>query len=160
MNITPKTIALAMAAIVVFALVWIAADRQKNPTRADTQSAQMTSTAPSDLPPAYETKENTEGNVTVTVTPQLLQSDQRASFEVVFDTHSVNLDFDVAAIAELRDSRGNTYGQPVWKGDLPGGHHREGTLSFPTPLSGAIQTIILTLTNIAGVKERTFVWNF
>ncbi len=76
---------------------------------------------------------------------------------MIFDTHSVNLDFDVAAIAQLRDEQGNTYGTPAWRGDPPGGHHREGTLSFFTPLK-QVSAFSLILKDIAAVKERTFVW--
>ncbi len=41
----------------------------------------------------------------------------------------VALDTDVAAAAELTvDS--NTWTDPAWDGDGPGGHHRSGTLRF------------------------------
>lgn len=97
-----------------------------------------------------------EGSVTVAVTPQELIPGKPAIFQIVFDTHSVDLNFDVAQIAELRSEKGNTYGAPVWSGDPPGGHHRKGTLTFPTPL--AATNITLTLNTIAGIPERTFEW--
>lgn len=104
------------------------------------------------------TKEQSAGNVTVTVTPQELTPGKPAAFLLVFDTHSVDLTFDVSRIAELRDEKGTTYGTPTWTGDPPGGHHRKGTLTFPTPLTKT-QGITLILKNIAGIPERSFTWN-
>lgn len=122
----------------------------------------VTPTVPSLLPPSnpsslYKTQTNEGGNVTVAVTPRALAAGEPAVFQLVFDTHSVDLDFDVAAAAELRDDQGRTYGVAAWNGDPPGGHHRKGVLSFPTSL-GQRTGITLTLTNIASIKERTFIW--
>lgn len=103
------------------------------------------------------TKEQSGGNVTVIVTPGALAAGKPAVFQLVFDTHSVDLDFDVAAAAELRDEKGAAYGTPLWNGDPPGGHHRKGVLTFPTPLQQTA-TLSLILNDIAGVTERTFVW--
>lgn len=99
----------------------------------------------------------TPSNVTVTVTPQELVPGKPAVFQLVFDTHSVDLNFDVSQIAELRSEKGNTYGVPIWTGDPPGGHHRKGTITFPKPMEQT-SSIMLLLKDIAGVKERTFVW--
>ena len=82
------------------------------------------------------------------MTPQELSAGKPATFQIIFDTHSVNLDFDVAAAAELRDELGNTYGTPTWKGDPPGGHHRKGTLSFSQPLTPSIQQVTITFLNV------------
>ncbi len=117
---------------------------------------------PATLPPnstvLYESKEQSAGNVTVTVTPQELASGKPTTFEIVFDTHSVDLNFDVARVVELRDDQGNTYGTPVWDGSPPGGHHRKGTLLFPIPIKQTTG-VTLTLNDIAGVAERVFTWN-
>ncbi|KKU25128.1 MAG: hypothetical protein UX37_C0030G0001, partial [Microgenomates group bacterium GW2011_GWA2_46_16] len=113
--------------------------------------------APTSASSRFETKEQASGNLTVIVTPQELAAGKPVTFEIVFDTHSVNLDFDVTKAAELRDEQGNTYGTPAWDGDPPGGHHRKGTLTFPIPTEKAT-TITLSLKNISGVNERTFLW--
>lgn len=142
MTISKTTIILAGIAALTILGVWIIAAKKN--------------TAPSQSS-AYQAQTNEAGNVTVIVTPQELGTGNPAVFQIVFDTHSVNLDFDVALIADLRDEKGNSYGPAAWKGDPPGGHHRKGTLSFPTPLK-KVPAISLILKDIAGVKERTFVW--
>ncbi len=73
----------------------------------------------------------TVGAVDVNMTAVSLDADG-ARFRVEFDTHTVELDADLPAAAELRVD-----GQPsgetgLWEGDGPGGHHRAGTLSFDT----------------------------
>lgn len=104
----------------------------------------------------YETKENEGGNVTVSVTPLTLKPGFPSSFDIAFETHSVDLAFDVEQIATLRDETGMSYA-PVWQGSPPGGHHRSGTLRF-TPDLPKPTTAVLTLKNIAGIAERTFTW--
>ncbi|MBI5620750.1 hypothetical protein HY949_03155 [Candidatus Gottesmanbacteria bacterium] len=114
---------------------------------------------PTTIAPGWETKEQAGGNVTVAITPQELIPKKPAVFQIVFDTHSVNLDFDVATAARLTDDQGNAFGTATWFGDPPGGHHRKGTLSFPIPMVQA-SIATLTLKDVAGVKERTFVWKY
>lgn len=118
-----------------------------------TPSATTTNNTP---PPLYATKENEGGNVTVSVTPIRLTPGFPASFDVIFETHSVDLSFDVNSIATLTDLRGVAY-VPHWEGSPPGGHHRQGTLRF-TPDLPRPGTITLTLSDIAGVAKRTFTW--
>ena len=91
---------------------------------------------------ALPTREIAAGEVTVTVTP--VRIDERgAEFDVAFDTHSVDLDLDVAAGAALIVD-GDDWPDPVWEGAGAGGHHREGTLRFAadgTPSGEAVLTI-------------------
>lgn len=77
---------------------------------------------------ALETRTVEAGEVTVEIVPLKLDSGG-AKFELTFDTHSVELDFDVASVARLIVA-GVEWRPAVWEGDPPGGHHREGTLSF------------------------------
>ncbi len=106
---------------------------------------------------------NDDANVTVEVTWK-----GRAAgpvFTVAMNTHSVDLDgYDLRTLAVLRTDRG-TEAQPAsW--DAPkGGHHREGTLTFPAaaadgnPVLGSdTHALTLTIRGIAGVPERTFRW--
>jgi hypothetical protein len=103
------------------------------------------------------------GNVTIDVTWK-----GRAAgpvFTVAMNTHSVDLDgYDLRTLAVLRTDRG-TEAQPAsW--DAPkGGHHREGTLTFPAaaadgkPVLGSdTHALTLAIRGIAGVLERTFRW--
>lgn len=82
----------------------------------------------------YEPQVRTAGEVTIEVKPEELISGQPARFKVSFDTHSEELDFEVAEIASLSGKTGGDYGQPIWDGAGPGGHHRQGTLMFLPPL--------------------------
>jgi hypothetical protein len=68
------------------------------------------------------------GAVTVDITRAHIGADG-AEFELTFDTHSVDLDFDVAAAARLTVD-GVTRPPGTWTGTGPGGHHRQGTLRF------------------------------
>ncbi|MBI3342922.1 hypothetical protein HY032_02090 [Candidatus Gottesmanbacteria bacterium] len=153
MKVTRTTIMVASIATITILAVWsIASGRQASTTTAEIVPS------PASSPSGNQTQTNENGNVTVTVTPQELSVGKPATFQIVYDTHSINLDFDVASVAELRDDQNNSYGMPVWNGDPPGGHHRKGALTFPTPLGKTTQ-IMLTLKNIAGIKERVFAWN-
>lgn len=107
---------------------------------------------------AYETKERSEGNVTVTVTPRTLALSKAPQFDVSFETHSVELDFDVSNLAVLTDQTSTSFGTATWDGSPPGGHHRKGVLTFSQPLSKTTQTVSLTFANVAGIKTRTFTW--
>jgi hypothetical protein len=85
-------------------------------------------------------------------------------FRVVMDTHAVDLDgYDLRQLAVLR-AGGREVRPSGW--DAPkGGHHREGTLTFPSasadgsPTMGpAAGTVELVIRDIAGVPERIFRW--
>lgn len=113
----------------------------------------------SNIPPpqiSFETQTNEGGNVTVSVFPLSLKPGLPASFDVVFETHSVDLTFDVIKVATLTDDRGTRY-TPLWDGSPPGGHHRKGTLRFTPDLSNAT-TYTLTFRDIAGIPTRIFRW--
>lgn len=113
-------------------------------------------------PGATQTSEG--GQVTVKVTWQVAEAGPL--FAVVMDTHSVDLDgIDLRTLAVLRTDDGREARPISW--DAPkGGHHREGSLSFPptaadgSPLIGdSTETIILTIRDVAGVAERSFQWS-
>lgn len=109
------------------------------------------------------TQTNNEGEVTVEVTWQ--GASAGLVFEVVMDTHSVDLDgYDLMTLAVLRTDQGQEVKPSGW--DAPkGGHHRRGTLAFPdkaadgSPLIGPnTRTIELVIRDVAGVPERVFKW--
>lgn len=151
MTFTPKTIALALIAGFFFIILLV----QRSPSSSPVSIHQP---APPQRASAYETKEQSGGNVTVSVTPRNLTSKMLPQFDVTFDTHSVNLDFDVTASATLTDAQGNTLGQSTWDGTAPPSHHRSGTLTFSQPLKPNIQSLTLTLTDIARIPKREFTW--
>lgn len=109
------------------------------------------------------TRADTQGAVSFEVAP--LNLDPTAStldFTVVMSTHSVDLSWDLAALATLSTDTGMQVTGASWP--VNSGHHVEGTLSFPASmgdgrelLSGA-RTLTLTIRD-TDVPTRTFVWD-
>ncbi len=104
------------------------------------------------------TQTNRGGGVDVKVTPRSLARGATVwEFDVAFDTHSVTLAGDPAQFSSLVDSQGRTHPPLAWKGDPPGGHHRQGILQFK-PLAGETE-IELRINGVAGVPTRSFRWS-
>jgi hypothetical protein len=102
------------------------------------------------------------GNVTVAVTWRGLAAGP--VFDVALDTHSVDLDgIDLGGLAVLRVDGAEI--QPLSWDARKGGHHREGTLTFPattadgSPVIDTNAAVELIIRDVAGVSERTFRWN-
>lgn len=117
-------------------------------------------------PPATATTERTRvsegGQVTITATWQ--DSAPRPAFTIVMDTHAVDLDgYDLARLAVLRIDGGTELSPVSWDAP-PGGHHREGTLTFPAEQGGKplitaqTRSIELIVRDVAGVAERVLTW--
>lgn len=89
-----------------------------------------------------ELKQVDAGPATVEITPMQFDSDG-AAFAVVFDNHVQDLEMDLPAEAELTVD-GTVWPARDWSGDAPGGHHREGELTFDQggPARGAIRLTI------------------
>lgn len=104
------------------------------------------------------TQTQSGGGVTVKVTYLNPKASGEVRFQVVLDTHSVNLDgYDLKSLSLLRDEAGKTY--EVAKTENKGsGHHREITIIFSRPSTEA-KRLELVIQDVAGVKERTFRWN-
>lgn len=100
----------------------------------------------------------------VTVKATWAEASTGPVFLVVMDTHAVDLDgYDLARLAVLRVDGGPDLVPVSW--DAPvGGHHREGTLTFPAEQDGKpvigtrTRTIELVIRDIAGVPERVLIW--
>ena len=130
-----------------------------------TQTVGATSSATQDSGPAQAqrlTRTDEQGAVTVEVTPLNLDSPGvTLDFDVTLNTHSVDLGIDLAGLAQMTTDNGRSALAARW--DAPsGGHHVQGTLSFPVnvdgqPLLTGARTLTLTLRNV-DVPERTFVW--
>lgn len=127
---------------------------QTTPTTSKETSGQISSSI---TPAGLNEQTNSENSVSVTVKPLVLTVGQPASLEITFTTHSGSMDFSVEKISFLTDSQGINYDSPVWDGTPPGGHHRNGTLTFKKPLANA-GPISLVLQNIAQVPIRKFIW--
>lgn len=108
------------------------------------------------------TRTDEQGAVTFAVTP--LGSEAALSdlaFEVVMDTHSIDLSWDLARLSVLRTDQGRQVPASGWP--LGSGHHYQGVLTFPSALAdgtpvldGASQvTLIIAGTDVA---ERRFTW--
>lgn len=111
----------------------------------------------------YEEKENSEGEVTVTVKPLKLarynsapDGKENTVFEVTMETHTVELDKDLKNVSVLVDEKGTEYKPTNWTGGQ-GGHHISGDLIFP-PVSKDAKFVILTIKEIDNI-DRKFSWN-
>ncbi|MFA6270426.1 MAG: hypothetical protein WC657_04435 [Candidatus Paceibacterota bacterium] len=105
----------------------------------------------------WETKTDEQANVTVTITPSDISIDSKEwKFDVVMNTHSVELDQDMVKATILIDNPGEEYKPLRWEGAGPGGHHREGTLVF-APIKPYPQHLSLIIKGI-GDKDKAFAW--
>lgn len=104
---------------------------------------------------SYQTQTDEKGSVVAEATPILLKSGGNASFIVKFTTHSVDLNYDIAAIAKLTDDKDNVYKPLSWTGGSDG-HHIEGELTFPK-LSQDASSVKLTIPGIDN-QDRIFEW--
>ena len=81
------------------------------------------------------------------------------SFQVSLSTHSQDLSDDLVRTAYIVNRADKKQITPVaWKGDAPGGHHRNGVLSFKalTPLPKAIE---LRVQRASEKAPRIFRWD-
>ena len=110
------------------------------------------SLAASTLPP----QTTSASGVTVKATPQNL-SDKSWDFEIVFDTHSQELNDDLMKAAVLVAAGGATSAPVSWLGDPPGGHHRKGVLQFKSvsPMPASIE---LQIKRSGETAPRSFRW--
>lgn len=101
---------------------------------------------------------NEEANVLIEVTPKILENGKDPQFQIALNTHSVDLSFDISKIAVLVDDKGNNYTDSNWNGSDPGGHHRNGILTFSKSLIDT-KYIELIIKDVGGVAERKFRWS-
>ena len=104
----------------------------------------------------WESKTDDQASVTITVTPTLLSAESGEwKFDVVMDTHSVELDQDMTKVAVLIDEQRKEYRALNWEGPT-GGHHREGILTF-TKITPFPKSVELKISDIGDVV-RIFNW--
>lgn len=111
----------------------------------------------------YQPQTDGQGAVTVNITPlNLDQPDDSLKFDVSLETHSVELDMDLATLATLTTDTGISVTSTLW--DAPrGGHHVEGVLSFPSqkdgkPVLDGAKQITITITGVDNAT-RAFTWD-
>jgi hypothetical protein len=99
----------------------------------------------------------------VAVTPLNLEETdaETLAFEVVMNTHSVDLSMDLASLTTLKLDNGNEVTAVLWDAQ-PGGHHVSGILSFPASVNGTTllaeaSQLTLTIRDV-DVSVRVFTW--
>jgi len=104
---------------------------------------------------ALPAQSSSAAGVTVKATPRTLAGPVW-EFELVFDTHTQDLNDDPAKSASLH-AAGASAAPLAWQGDPPGGHHRKGVLSFKavTPAPAALE---LRLQRAGEPSPRVFRW--
>ncbi len=108
-------------------------------------------------PATFDMQTSNAGGVTVNITP-LNWGGDTWNFEAAFNTHSVNLDFDVTIISSLRCDQGLEFLAVAWDGPGSGGHHRFGTLKFPA-LDHPTSFVEIAIRDVAEAPERIFHWD-
>ena len=105
---------------------------------------------------SYEEQVDENGPVTVTIKPIDI-SEESWNFEVTLQTHSVDLDMEILKSIILLDAEGEEVFPDIWDGDVPGGHHRAGILSFQRidPMPDRIRLLVK---DVGEVSLREFIW--
>ena len=105
---------------------------------------------------SYEEQVDENGPVTVTIKPIDI-SEESWNFEVTLQTHSVDLDMEILKSIILLDAEGEEVFPDLWDGDVPGGHHRAGILSFQRidPMPDRIRLLVK---DVGEVSLREFIW--
>ncbi len=103
-----------------------------------------------------EPKTDEQESVTIVITPVDISGESKEwKFDVIMNTHSVELDQDLIKFAALVDDMGMEYKPLNWEGSV-GGHHREGILVF-APIRPLPQNLELKISKIGDVT-RSFNW--
>jgi len=151
MNKTAITILLAIVLAGSFFIFYKNRPAEEQNTPATGQINQQVNTTQK-----WESKIDDQTAVIVTITPiDILSESKEWRFDIVMDTHSVELDQDMIKSVILVDDIGKEYEPISWEGPV-GGHHREGVLKFkqiiPVP-----KFIELKISGIGDVV-RNFIW--
>jgi hypothetical protein len=108
------------------------------------------------------TRSDQQGAVVVSITPlNLADSSEQLEFDVVLETHSVDLSMDLAVLSSLTTDTGVIMQATLW--DAPrGGHHVSGKLIFPAlsdgrPILEGASRLTLTILDV-DAPSRVFEW--
>ncbi len=139
-----------------------AVEATTEPTNLSATSVQ-TSTEPTALPLEQSlTRIDSQGAVEFAVVPlNLTTPGETLDFDISLNTHSVDLSWELAAQSVLATDTGLEVKGLNWP--VGGGHHYEGTLTFPTKtadgkfLLDGVKKLTLTIRD-AGAASRMFEW--
>ncbi|MBI1201923.1 MAG: hypothetical protein GC182_05370 [Rhodopseudomonas sp.] len=106
---------------------------------------------------SWPSRQDTSGQVTVSVTPTDLSDNNAWRFSVQLNTHVAPISQDLVAVSVLSDGKGHDEKPTAWQGDPPGGHHRKGVLLFK-PMTPRPESLTLTIRQVGSASERTFTW--
>ncbi|MFQ6618697.1 MAG: hypothetical protein ACE5QV_08430, partial [Fidelibacterota bacterium] len=104
-----------------------------------------------------ETKSDYTGEIMFDVTPVKFDAGKPVVFEVMINTHTTDLDFEVDKISFLIDEDGKEHRAERWSGSPSGGHHRKGVLYFP-PLRDSHKFLMLVIDGGDKFGRRVFEW--
>lgn len=110
----------------------------------------------------YPTLEDSQGNVTISVTPiNFNNPGETIDFIIQMETHSVDLTMDLALLSTLTNNAEIEISPVKWDAPL-GGHHVTGILSFPVITEGGnilygAQTMELIIRDVDAPK-RIYTW--
>ncbi len=129
----------------------------RNKTASNPQNGQNSVTN-SESQTDLEAKTNEEGPVKVKVTPSDVSKNLQVwKFNIILDTHSVELDYDLTKVATLVDEHGKEYKPISWEGPGPGGHHIDGNLIF-NPITPFPKEFEIRILSVGDVAKRSFIW--
>ena len=118
--------------------------------------------AQGDPQPDSATRIDEQGAIIIEITPLNLDTPTDTfEFDVVMDTHSIDLSMDLATLSTLPTDTGVSVVSTLWEAPL-GGHHVEGKLIFPAMqdgksiLEGATK-LTITILNV-DAPSRVFEW--
>ena len=142
-----------------------------NPPSGTSQTGPQSASAPTQAVPssgnganatADLTRSDGQGAVTVEVTPLNLNNpSDKLEFDISLNTHSVDLNMDLATLATLTSDTGIIVQATLWDA-TPGGHHVSGKLIFPATKDGksileGASKLTLTIVNV-DAPSRVFEW--
>lgn len=105
----------------------------------------------------YTSKTDDQARVTVDVIPTILGVNESQNiFEVSFNTHSVEMDYNFSKTIILKDNLGNVYEALQWTGNR-GGHHISGDIIF-LALNSQASSVEININGVGGV-DRIFKWD-
>ena len=145
---------LYISAVLILTLVLTACSATATPLQMDPQATSALSDS--------ATRVDEQGAIVIEITPHNLgASADTLEFNVVMNTHSIDLNMDLATLSTLTTDTGITVQASLW--DAPrGGHHVEGQLIFPSMKDGnsilaGASRLTLTIVNL-DAPSRVFEW--
>jgi hypothetical protein len=152
---------LYIPALLILTLVLTACSATATPLQTDHQPA-TASTEPSSASSNAAIRVDEQGAIVIEITPLNLDaSTDTLEFDVIMNTHSIDLNMDLATLSILTTDTGIALPATTW--DAPrGGHHVEGKLIFPSMKDGnsilaGVRRLTLTIINL-DASSRVFEW--